>query len=374
MFTYDTIEETKEYLEKLFHAKILPSYSNLPDNTNLSRIFICFTFSKQWITHIIQSKIGETISPKILDENISYIELDFHNELIHPKREPPIYEFSEESRTMIKSKCTNLIRLFREEYNIPFFYIRLDVRCGKPFLFDHPNIGIAEETFPGFFYRPDLDFAPRSSWEANLARVLNFKNIHFQYEHEAISISSKYNNSEVPGMYIPDFVLDDGSVIEVKGFWDAHSREKCAFFSKTYPNRPYYILDPDFYISLSKLYSSSIPGWEHEKILKPHENDLQIVGLGFGSRKETVKKLKPGQSVKLMRDKNNRFDKNAILVLTDSNEEIGFISSDWACIYATKIDMGMTFFTTIVDIQAKKIDIKVIRSNPEEAILWDFLR
>lgn len=375
MFTYDTIEETKKYIMKLFQEKIIPHYPKMDEKMNFSRIFICFQFCQSDIIHIIQKELNTSVPVKSLDDDTSYIELDFCDKLIHSKEQIPIYGGEKRNGNPTKTKCDGMIRLFREEYNIPFYYVSLHVSYGSPYFdFDHPDIGISEDTSPGFFYRRDLDFSPRSSWEANLARLLNYKQISFQYETEAISIIRKYKGTEIPGIYIPDFFLEDGSVIEVKGFWDEYSREKCAYFSKTYPQRPYFILDVDFYLSMSELYSDLIPNWEVDNSIRSIKNILQVVGLNFGSRKNTVKHLKIGQSVKLIRDSGNKFDKNAILCFTEDMQEIGFVSSDWACIYAPKIDMGMSFSATVTNIQPKKIDISVIRTNQEEMILWDFLK
>ena len=67
-------------------------------------------------------------------------------------------------------------------------------------------------------YRPDLGIKVRSSWEANVFRVLKFKQIPFEYERELYSFSDF--------AYLPDFFLPENVIIEVKGFWDSESRKK----------------------------------------------------------------------------------------------------------------------------------------------------
>ncbi len=375
MFTYDTIKETKEYIKFLFEQQIIPQFSALSEEINDRKVYICFQFDENDIKHIIQKVLGRAISIKPLDEKTSYIELDFYDELIHPKNAPPIYGGKMKNGNVTKTKCNDLIRLFREEYNIPFFYVSLNIAYGSAYFdFDQYNIGIGEDVSPGFFYRRDLDFAPRSSWEANLARVLNHKKIAFQYENEAISFERNDLGTKSKSIYIPDFFLDDGSVIEVKGFWDTYSREKCAYFSRTYPQRPYFILDSDFYVTLSAIYSDKIPEWEHNNSLACSIEHLQIVGTTYGKRKFVVQKLSVQQELIFERDTENKFDKNAILVKTLHGEEVGFLAADWACIYAPKIDLGMKFSLNVESIEAKKVCVVARRSNPEELILWDFLR
>lgn len=219
-------------------------------------------------------------------------------------------------------------------------------------------------------YRKDLDCAFRSSWEANIARILNYKNNKWEYEIKQFPLG----DVKAGGAYLPDFFINGDAIIEVKGFWDALSRNRALCFTKLYPNYKYFIIDGDMYFSLKDKYSSLIPEWEENDTGKLKEETLQIVGLNFGVRKQTFKTLKTGDQVIFKRDPQNTYDINAILALTDGNKEIGFISGDWAVIYAPKLDLGMTFDAEIASIEPKVINIKVKRNNPETEILYDFLK
>lgn len=224
----------------------------------------------------------------------------------------------------------------------------------------------------GFFYRLDLKSAFKSSWEANIARIFNYKNI--EWEYEKTSFERYRTDGSICGYYFPDFFLDNNIIMEVKGFWNPDSRSKAMEFKKHYTQYRYLTIDGDMYFTLKDRYSSLIPEWEENETEKSKEETLQIVGLNFGVRKQTFKTLKVGDNVIFKRDPQNTYDANAILVLTNENNEIGFISSDWAVVYAIKIDLGMTFDAKIISIEPKVINIKVKRNNPEAEILYDFLK
>lgn len=157
-------------------------------------------------------------------------------------------------------------------------------------------------------------------------------------------------------------------------FWDVDSRNKALEFTQHYASYQYCIIDYDMYHSICKKYAPLIPKWEEPFQSLNREEIVSVVGIGYGTRPQTVKSLTLQQNLILKRDKSNEFDKNAILVMTESGHEVGFISSDWSCIYAPKIDLGMTFSAKVKTIEEKKIGIEVKRTNPEEIILWDFLR
>lgn len=224
-------------------------------------------------------------------------------------------------------------------------------------------------------YRKDIDFAFRSSWEANIARIFNHKHINWQYEKKNFFLQKDGKRIEsLEGAYLPDFFLDDNTIIEVKGFWQPISRNRAKFFTQQYPEYNYLIIDQDMYFNLKTKYKSIIPEWEEDGMTSVENEALQIVGLTVGMRKQTFKTLKVGDKVILQCDSQNTYDSNAIMALTIAKREIGFISADWAVIYAPKIDMGMTFDAEITSIEPKVIHIKVKRNNPEIEIVYDILK
>lgn len=56
-------------------------------------------------------------------------------------------------------------------------------------------------------YREDLDYGFRSSWEANIARILNYKNINWKYESESIQLNLTNEKVNITPIYIPDFIF-----------------------------------------------------------------------------------------------------------------------------------------------------------------------
>jgi len=81
-------------------------------------------------------------------------------------------------------------------------------------------------------FRKDLEMNFRSSWEANLARVLNLYKIEFDFEPTVFPFPVKRGTKA----YTPDFFLrrnDDW--IEVKGYLDDKSKIKLKRFKRYYP-------------------------------------------------------------------------------------------------------------------------------------------
>lgn len=221
------------------------------------------------------------------------------------------------------------------------------------------------------YYRTDLKSHFRSSWEANVARIFNYLNIKWEYEKGSFE---RYKDNKCNGYYFPDFFLGDKVIIEIKGFWNPDSRNKVLEFTKHYTDYKCYLIDKDMYINLKNKYQQFIPEWEEDSVTNIDSETLQIVGLNFGIRKLIVKTLKIGDKVILKRDKNNMFDKNAILAMTETEKEIGFISADWAVIYSQKLDVKMEFNAEIISIEPKVINIKVKRNNPDVETLFDFFK
>lgn len=224
-------------------------------------------------------------------------------------------------------------------------------------------------------FRPDLLTYFLSSWEANIARILKFKNHYWEYEKQTFNLKDTiYKNSKIPEkIYIPDFFLDNNVIIEVKGFWDLQSVDKVFFFKQQYPEFKLLIVDGDMYSTLEKMFCNIIPNWEYTNAILKKEI-IPVVGITLKERKLFVENLKLNDTVFLQRDPDNQYDKNAIRVLDKNGNMIGHIAKQWACIYAEKIDLGMEFNAIIKDKEPKVLNISISRSNIEENIVYDFLR
>ncbi len=213
-------------------------------------------------------------------------------------------------------------------------------------------------------YREDLKQGYRSTWEANIARVLNFKNIKYEYESEYIYLDLSNEKINITPTYIPDFILKDGSIIEVKGFWDTRSRAKIKFVKEQYPDKKIIVIDSDLYICIKRKYSSVIDNWEEDKS-SLSDDVIQVVGITIPSRKPFVSALEKGENLVLVRDLNNEYDCNAVMITNNEGKQIGFMARDCASVYAPKLDMGFEYKLTIIDFEPKVIQcrIKCIRTD-----------
>lgn len=223
-------------------------------------------------------------------------------------------------------------------------------------------------------WRDDLQRVFLSSWEANLARLFNYKKIKWRYEEEVFELTEFALTEHNHYRYKPDFILEDNSIIEMKGFWDTESLELCYEFQKEYNQYNYCIIDYDMYYTLEKLYSNKIPNWELSKRISKTENGVKLVGITMANRKKYISDLIVGEEVILERENDNKYDSNAIKVLNLNGNQLGYISKQWASMLSKKMDLGMKYTAHIYKKEPKYIDLKLERINFDEDILYDFLK
>lgn len=130
--------------------------------------------------------------------------------------------------------------------------------------------------------RPDLNgIVCRSSWEADVLRVLQLFKIQFEFEPTTFYFPADVNGRVQA--YLPDIYLNKtNEYIEVKGMLDARGRNKLRKFKKHYPeefktltviisksnktNKFFFkklgVKNIIFYEHLIKLYSPKLPNWE----------------------------------------------------------------------------------------------------------------
>lgn len=72
----------------------------------------------------------------------------------------------------------------------------------------------------------------RSGYEKKVRKCLEENKVQYTYESMVI----KYVVPETKRSYTPDFVLENGIVIESKGFWDSTSRSKMALVIEQNPH------------------------------------------------------------------------------------------------------------------------------------------
>jgi hypothetical protein len=106
--------------------------------------------------------------------------------------------------------------------------------------------------------RLDIKHYVRSRWEANVARILLYESIEYQYE-EDIFVLKKPDGLNL--RYKPDFKLQD-RYIEVKGWWDSKSKLIKKLMHSQYPHILIeYISEPE-YNELKSWYKDKIHEWE----------------------------------------------------------------------------------------------------------------
>lgn len=205
--------------------------------------------------------------------------------------------------------------------------------------------------------REDVQEDVRSSWEANIIRLFNYLHIDYKYESDVYDLNGGNNYKYSSYAYVPDFVLEDGTLIEVKGNLDYRSLQNLKLFQELYPNEKIIIIDRDIYYLLEKKYGGLINNWEK----KPISTNcyINVVGINIKERKKYVDKLEKNDELFIIRDLENEYDKNAIKVVDKDSNHLGYIASEYACYYAPKIDKGIKYSLSVIELAEKKIKCKI---------------
>lgn len=114
----------------------------------------------------------------------------------------------------------------------------------------------------------------RSSWEANVARILNHLNIEWEYEIKRFVFES--DNELGVDSYQPDFYLSKLNIwIEVKGWLDEKSKIRLKLFREYYPEEydNLIFIDQSFYNLLRYTYFN-LEYWEdYANYTRPYKNN-----------------------------------------------------------------------------------------------------
>lgn len=217
-------------------------------------------------------------------------------------------------------------------------------------------------------YRRDLGCIMRSSWEANIARVLNHKNIRWEYEKDRYIFSESLS-------YLPDFFLPNNTILEIKGYWDSVSIMRISAFHKNYPDIALDIIDGDMYSTIKLMYKNILNEWEEDgQKASLVMYSVPIVGFRHYISDQVFNTLKPGDMIYLEREMDNVFDRNAILAYSTEKLPLGHIGAEWTYIISSKMDLGMTYTGIIKEITSKVIWADIKRSNPDDIIIYDYLK
>jgi len=101
-------------------------------------------------------------------------------------------------------------------------------------------------------FRKDIDHFVRSTWEANVARILIYEGIQYEYEPQIFDLG---NLTYRPDFYIPSKQL----YIEVKGYMTERAKKQIELFSK---DHWLLVIDKLLYCILSKNYKYKLNNWE----------------------------------------------------------------------------------------------------------------
>lgn len=103
-------------------------------------------------------------------------------------------------------------------------------------------------------HRDDIGHFVRSSWEANVARVLIALGIPYQYEPRSFRLPDGH-------VYRPDFLVAGWLWVEVKGQMTPRAAKKIAMFRAT-QLEPLAVIGADDYYFLEDAFAPLIPAWE----------------------------------------------------------------------------------------------------------------
>jgi hypothetical protein len=106
--------------------------------------------------------------------------------------------------------------------------------------------------------RADLGHYVRSSWEANIARILIYEGLAYEFEPDVIELP----HDEGTIRYKPDFKVN-GRYLEIKGWWTDRSLKIKELVQKT-NIKIEYITEKE-YRMLQDYYMSLIPNWEEDR-------------------------------------------------------------------------------------------------------------
>jgi hypothetical protein len=97
--------------------------------------------------------------------------------------------------------------------------------------------------------RKDIDYSVRSSYEANFARILNYLKINYIYELKRFKIVLSNNKIST---YLPDFIVNNKYVFEIKGHFIDDSEEKLEAFKNQHSEYEVILINvPAYYYLLN---------------------------------------------------------------------------------------------------------------------------
>jgi len=121
-------------------------------------------------------------------------------------------------------------------------------------------------------FRADLGHAVRSSWEANLCRLLNWIGVKYQYEGKTLLLKREAGSIH----HRPDLLVGNETLIEIKGWWDPRSLEIRKLIEEQYPELGIIYVEEELYRKIEERFASKVPGWELGGV-RDHSSAISIL-------------------------------------------------------------------------------------------------
>ena len=220
--------------------------------------------------------------------------------------------------------------------------------------------------------REDIEENVRSAWESNIIRVFDYLKINYKYESEAFRLFPNAKYRFASPSYLPDFILDDGTIIEVKGHLNYRSLHNLKRFKELYPKFTIKVIDNDIYHLIEKKYKNLIKNWEYSEPTKLEYID--VVGINIKERIPFVNKLNIKDELILKREISNKYDSNAIKVIDLNHNQIGYVDSFYACYLAPKLDLGIKYKINLIEKKEGALKCSIKPINLDDIDITDFYK
>ncbi len=104
--------------------------------------------------------------------------------------------------------------------------------------------------------------------------------------------------------------------------------------------------------------SGDLIPFKAEEVLSPLVKEIflfnsYVAGTSYLKEKDVLKEIFEGQKLVLQRE-NNKFDKNAILVLTEDKRKVGYVPEDDNVVFSRLMDAGKCLYARVKELSEHK--------------------
>jgi len=112
-------------------------------------------------------------------------------------------------------------------------------------------------------YRLDIGHFVRSTWEADVCRLLKYFGIKYLYEPRKFYLrqAGETVDSYLPDLYLPDFEL----YVEITGWRHPKKTAKLKLFHEQYPDESFFEINKKVFLGLKKMFPDAIQ-WESGRV------------------------------------------------------------------------------------------------------------